>query len=262
MFTSFENVNKLMVWIEINIVYLRGNDAMDILVGVRRFFAFLVAVTVVATLGGCGSRLLKVEPGLLKKPKKVAVIWTFPQETPKYIRTGQGLLDMVISEATKAPWIKNIETFSLGSLVVDEFGRLWKPLLDKYSVDYRFVQTPVNMEMYRLKLQRQNEFWADAKAVVGPGSEDYLVVFQIQSFDVQHYHGGFVSFMKPVVLFKYKLTVIRVADNQIVGEGEGEKRVDMKDGWDKGPDYAALYETMAVTFSSGMTDIYKSVIGE
>ena len=224
---------------------------------------FLVGLSLLS-LTGCAGRLVKLDPSYLSSSKKVAIIWTQARPHPGYVREGQGLLYAVVSEATKAPWVKNIETFDLTPVVAGEFNRLWKPYLDKKSISYTFNKRVVNLDDYKLERAADNGFSANAQQIPGVGQADYLLVFQILKFDVHHSHVllGMIATAAPAVKFNYRLLVVRVSDNQILGEGFGDKSVSMKEGWEKGPDYSGIYEAMVTAFSEGMTDIYTKVIGE
>ncbi len=218
----------------------------------------------VLALSGCAGRLLKLDPSYLGSSKKIVIMWSESQPHPVYIREGQGLLDAVVSEVTKAPFVKNIESFDLTPVVAGEFARLWKPLLDKKSISYHFLPESVDLEMYKADHQDANDFSSEVKLIPGVGNADYVVLLQVLKFNVHHSHAllGVIATAAPAVKFNYRLVVIRTSDNQMIAEGFGDKSVSMKEGWEKGPEYLGIYEAMVTAFSEGMTDIYTKVIGK
>jgi len=224
---------------------------------------FLVGLSLLS-LTGCAGRLVKLDPSYLSSSKKVAIIWTQAKLNHGYVREGQFLGDALISELTKAPWITNIETFDLSPVVNGEFNRLWKPYLDKKSISYTFVRDAVSLDFYKAKQSVENGFVADAKSIPEIGNPDYLVVFQVLKFDVHHSHAllGFMATAAPAVKFNYRLLVVRVSDNQIIGDAFGDKSVSMKEGWEKGPEYLGIYEAMITAVSEGISDVYTKVIGD
>ena len=215
------------------------------------------------SLTACAGRLVKLDPSYMSSSKKVAIIWTQAQPHPGYVREGQGLGGMLISELTKADWIKHIERFELGPVVSGEFDRIWKPFLDKKAVSYTFVRDAVILDSYKVTQSVENGFFADAKSIPQIGDPDYLVVFQILKFDVHHSHVlfGVIATAAPAVKFNYRLLVVRVSDNQIVGEGFGDKSISMKSGWEIGPEHLGIYEAMIRAVSEGLSDVYTKVIG-
>ncbi|NDC83544.1 hypothetical protein EB093_07800 [bacterium] len=229
---------------------------------IRQVMLLGVLVASTGLLTGCASRLLKVDPMTLKPPKKLLIVWTNDQKRIEYVREGQGLLEMLISEATKAPWIQNIETFDLSPVVVGEFDRLWKPELSARAINYEFVPNSVTLNVLQNSPSSPDKFKFDLRPLVATKNADYVVILQILSFKVvhNHYFTGLFSIPRPDVVFKYKLTVVKVDGNTIVGEGEGEQLTTMVDGWDVGPGYTGIYQTMVQTFSKGMTNIYTRVL--
>lgn len=227
-------------------------------------FGFLFLGTALL-ISGCG-RFIKTDPDVLSGKKKIAIVWDYKDTSPNYVRTGQGLLDQLTSEMTKAPWIGKIETFNPAPIINGEFERLWKPELTKRGIDFKVIKDPAYLSELRLDPAPKNDrvFFADLTQVPGVKGADYVVIYEIKSFKVTHDHAilGLAALSPPEAVLEYRVTVVRTADNYIVGEAADRTVKKFEDGWDKGPDYLGIHKALIGTISDSMNAIYKRSLGE
>jgi hypothetical protein len=219
----------------------------------KKIKILILMMLIFISVSGCMVDHIKINKDVLASKDKVLLIWKSDQEYVDYFRKGgQGLLEMAVSETFKPEWAKQVELLSIDKVIENEFKNEYEALLTGYGFEVDVVTSNVEFKSHSMKTASPNIFWADAGKFKDVYDADYIFYLEMKDLSLVQDHFGFIATSEPRAECVFSLFMVSTLSNEIVGLYESDEKIKMPKGWDQGPEYSLVMETVLNSFTEGI----------
>lgn len=210
-------------------------------------------------LVGCGGRQdMEIHNTVFDKPSSIVIAQMDGFENPGFYKEGQqGVLDFLISSAVTEEVTENIKKINVNEIIEQHY---FKPFESAFlTKSFKVVKACEKLKKNALVKHDGDqgkcaEF--NFKNLKTSYNTDYALVLEPKLFGTMRKYYGFIPLGSPKGYADFKVYLVRLEDNAVLGYYNAEAKIEVKGDWDTPPHYAELVKSVKTALATALNNAY------
>lgn len=219
----------------------------------------ILAISAILFLVGCGGRQdMEIHNTVFDKPSSIVITQMDGLENPGFYKEGQqGVVDFLISSAVTKQVTENIKKINVDEIIDQHFVKPFESAFMAKS--FKIVKASEKLKKEALvKHEGDQDKCAEFnfKNLQTTYNTEYALVLEPKLFGTMRRYYGFIPLGSPKGYADFKVYLVRLEDNAVLGHYNAESKIEVKGRWDNPPHYEELVKATKTALATALNNAY------